>query len=238
MHQNNRIGNAVFMQIIYISNNKAPINLTINKWRYINKSLLFWNYMFSISLSHSDSKKDGIYRYNSNSNNSLTHTKNSQRIIYACMIWYTAYSCPASLLVLAFGLADEEGSASACACPAAGFIAGDELLLLLLLLHWMSISGLRARSRDAQAAVESDLLINYIYKEIIKARPIKLQNSSMYKLIIRSDFCFQVVNSLYTFGPILNTQFNSWCGKWEQRVHAYMKTLGKNAQRIKRAAER
>ena len=47
----------------------------------------------------------------------------------------------------------------------AGFIAGDgdELLLLLLLLHWMSVSGLRARSRDAQAAVESDLLINYIY---------------------------------------------------------------------------
>ena len=46
----------------------------------------------------------------------------------------------------------------------AGFIAGDgdELLLLLLLLHWMSISGLRARSRDAQAAVESDLL-NIIY---------------------------------------------------------------------------
>ena len=59
-----------------------------------------------------------------------------------------------------------------------GFIACDcdeLLLLLLLLLHWMSVSGLRARSRDAQAAMESDLLINYIYKEIIKARPIKLQ---------------------------------------------------------------
>ena len=50
----------------------------------------------------------------------------------------------------------------------AGFIAGDGdefLLLLLLLLHWMSVSGLRARSRDAQAAVESDLLsIIYIKK--------------------------------------------------------------------------
>ena len=76
----------------------------------------------------------------------------------------------------------------------AGFIAGDgdELLLLLLLLHWMSVSGLRARSRDAQAAVESDLLINYIYKEIIKARPIKLQKRSIYKLIIRSDSAFQL----------------------------------------------
>ena len=29
---------------------------------------------------------------------------------------------------------------STSACPAAGFIAGDELLLLLL-LHWMSVSG-------------------------------------------------------------------------------------------------
>jgi len=65
-------------------------------------------------------------------------------------------------------------------------------LLLLLLLHWMSVSGLRARSRDAQAAVESDLLINYIYKEIIKARPIKLQKRSIYKLIIRSDSAFQL----------------------------------------------
>ena len=71
--------------------------------------------------------------------------------------------CPASLLVLAFGLADEVQLQRVLL-----------LLLLLLLLHWMSVSGLRARSRGAQAAVESDLLINYIYKEIIKARPIKL----------------------------------------------------------------
>ena len=91
-------------------------------------------------------------------------------------------------LVLAFypciAVADEGSfSLGVYVLLSAGFIAcdGDELLLLLLLLlHWMSVSGLRARSRDAQAAVESDLFINYIYKEIIKARPIKLQNRSIY----------------------------------------------------------
>ena len=154
---------------------KAPMKLIINKRRFINKSPpASWTLIIIVTVIP-------------------WLKKNSQRIIYACMLWYTAYSCPASLLVLAFGLADEEGSASACACPAAGFIAGDEsLLLLLLLLHWMSVSGLRARSRDAQAAVESDLLINYIYKEIIKARPIKLQNRSIYMLIIQSDSTFQL----------------------------------------------
>ena len=104
-------------------------------------------------------------------------------------------------LVLAFypciAVADEGSfSLGVYVLLSAGFIAcdGDELLLLLLLLllHWMSVSGLRGRSRDAQAAVESDLLINYIYKEIIKARPIKLQNRSIYKLIIRSDSAFQL----------------------------------------------
>jgi hypothetical protein len=61
---------------------------------------------------------------------------------------------------------------------------------------------IKARSRDAQAAVDGDLLINYItYKErTIKARSIKLEiyANNWVKL------CFQVVNSLYKFGPILN----------------------------------
>ena len=87
---------------------------------------------------------------------------------------------------------------------------------------------IKARSRDAhQATVESDLLIK---KKTHQLKLLTYANSVVTLL--------QVVNSLYTFGPILNTQFNSWCGKWEQRVHAYMKTLGKNAQRIKRTAER
>ena len=89
-------------------------------------------------------------------------------------------------LVLAFYpcIADEGSfSLGVYILLSAGFIAGDGdelLLLLLLLLHWMSVSGegafgvwpslftqdrpsrgeIKARSRDAhQAAVESDLLI-------------------------------------------------------------------------------
>jgi len=78
-------------------------------------------------------------------------------------------------LVLAFypciAVADEGSfSLGVYVLVSAGFIAGDgdELLLLLLLLHWMSISGLRARSRDAQAAVESDLLIIIYIKKSSK----------------------------------------------------------------------
>ena len=89
------------------------------------------------------------------------------------MLWVASFSYAMMYswcLVLAFypciAVADEGSfSLGVYVLLSAGFIAGDghELLLLLLLLHWMSVSGLRARSRDAQAAVESDLLINYIY---------------------------------------------------------------------------
>jgi len=48
----------------------------------------------------------------------------------------------------------------------------------------------KSRSRDAQAAVESDLLI--LHKEIIKARSIKFQNRSIYMLKIQSNSGFKL----------------------------------------------
>ena len=124
----------------------------------------------------------------------------------------------------------------------AGFIAGDgdELLLLLLLLHWMSISGLRARSRDAQAAVESDLFINYIYKEIIKARPIKLQNRSIYMLIIRSDSAFLLFSCQQPVYIWFNSKHTIQLMVWEVGTESpcVYENSRENAQRIKLAAER
>jgi hypothetical protein len=65
-----------------------------------------------------------------------------------------------------------------------------------------------------------------LYKETIKARSINFQNRSIYMLIIQSNSAFQVVNNMYNLSPILNAiQLMTW----KQRVHAYMKTLVKNA---------
>jgi len=88
-------------------------------------------------------------------------------------VWYTADTCPASLLVLAFALADEFQLRRVLLLDSSPVTIE---LLLLLLLHWMSVSGqadiwgvaftlhprqsrgeTKARSRDAQAAVEIDL---------------------------------------------------------------------------------
>jgi hypothetical protein len=96
-------------------------------------------------------------------------------------VWYTADTCPASLLVLAFALADEFQLRRVLLLDSSPVTIE---LLLLLLLHWMSVSGqadiwsvvftlhprpksrreIKARSRDAQASVDGDLLINYIKK--------------------------------------------------------------------------
>ena len=74
-------------------------------------------------------------------------------------------------------------------CVSCCWIAGDEVAAVapppLDVSQWPKSEEQRRPSSRGKRPVKY-----YIYKEIIKARPIKLQNRSIYMLIIRSDSAF------------------------------------------------